>query len=156
MVKVEIREATEKDLPAVLSLCAQLNEENTPVLSAMETKRVFARIRSYPDCHVYVATADGEIIGTFTLLVMDHLAHGGAPSGIVEDVVVDPKVQGKGIGRQMMEFAMDRCKEKSCYKLTLSSNLKREAAHHFYQSLGFKKHGYSFVIEPAKKQALVS
>ena len=35
-----------------------------------------------------------------------------------------------------------------CYKMALSSNLKREAAHRFYDSLGFGRHGYSFLIEP--------
>jgi len=42
---------------------------------------------------------------------------------------------------------MQIAKEKGCYKLTLSSNLRREAAHAFYESLGFTKHGYSFLIE---------
>ena len=30
--------------------------------------------------------------------------------------------------------------------MALSSNLKREAAHAFYESLGFEKHGYSFRV----------
>ena len=46
-----------------------------------------------------------------------------------------------------MNFAMDRCKEKGCYKIALSSQFKREAAHKFYESLGFEKMGYSFVVE---------
>jgi predicted GNAT family acetyltransferase len=31
--------------------------------------------------------------------------------------------------------------------MTFSSNLNRQAAHRFYESLGFRKHGYSFRIE---------
>lgn len=156
-MKVQIREAVEKDLPAVLSLCAQLDVEDDQALSVKQARRIFARIKKrYPDCRIYVAVADGEIIGTFTLLFMDHLAHRGAPSGIVEDVVVHTKWQGKGMGKQMMHFAMDRCREKGCYKLVLSSNIKREAAHRFYQSLGFKKHGYSFVVELTRKKAAAS
>jgi hypothetical protein len=42
---------------------------------------------------------------------------------------------------------MKYSKEKGCYKMTLSSNLKRESAHAFYDSLGFKKHGFSFLVE---------
>ena len=35
-----------------------------------------------------------------------------------------------------------------CYKLALSSNRRRERAHAFYESLGFERHGVSFVIDP--------
>lgn len=88
-----------------------------------------------------------RIVGTFELLIMDNLAHRGQPSGVVEDVVVDSGLQSKGIGRLMMAFAMEICRKKGCYKMTLSSNLKRERAHQFYESLGFKKHGYSYLVE---------
>jgi GNAT superfamily N-acetyltransferase len=66
---------------------------------------------------------------------------------VVEDVAVSPSHQGKGIGRAMMAHALEECRKAGCYKLALSSNLKRENAHQFYESLGFKRHGYSFVIE---------
>jgi GNAT superfamily N-acetyltransferase len=46
----------------------------------------------------------------------------------------------------MMRRAMDECRQAGCYKLALSSNLKREAAHRFYEGLGFEKHGYSFWV----------
>ena len=91
----------------------------------------------------------GEIVGTFALLIMDNLAHKGTPSGIVEDVAVRSEWQGKGIGKQMMEYAIGQCKEAGCYKMALSSNSIRKNAHRFYESLGFKKHGYSFVLDIA-------
>ena len=78
---------------------------------------------------------------------MDNLAHQGAPSGVVEDVAVLNDLQGKGIGKLMMEFAMEKCKEAGCYKLVLSSNMKRTEAHAFYKSLNFEKHGFSFRID---------
>ena len=48
----------------------------------------------------------------------------------------------------MMAHAREQCRAAGCYKLALSSNLCREAAHLFYESLGFERHGYSFVIRP--------
>ncbi len=39
-----------------------------------------------------------------------------------------------------------RCQEAGCYKMSLSSNLKRAQAHAFYESIGFEKHGYSFWV----------
>jgi GNAT superfamily N-acetyltransferase len=47
-----------------------------------------------------------------------------------------------------MSHAKDQAKAAGCYKLALSSNRARHAAHAFYESLGFDQHGLSFVIEP--------
>lgn len=149
MVKVEIRKAEDEDLPAILSLYSQPDVDDGRALSLERAQKILARIRNYPDYRIYVAKAGEGIIGTFALLIMDNLAHMGAPSGIVEDVVVDPDWQGKGIGKQMMQFAVQRCRDMDCYKLALSSNLKREVAHRFYESLGFQKHGYSYFVELA-------
>jgi GNAT superfamily N-acetyltransferase len=104
-------------------------------------------MNSYPNYKVYVAKVDDVIVGTFALAVMDNLAHLGTRSGLIEDVVVKTDFQGKGIGKQMMEYSMEYCKRLGCYKVSLSSNLKRESAHRFYESLGYKKHGYSFLLE---------
>jgi GNAT superfamily N-acetyltransferase len=145
-VNLEIRAATETDLPSILALYVDV-EDGGPVLSIEEARSIFVRMKTYPDYTIYVAMLDGSIVGTFELLIMDNLAHMGAPSGVLEDVVVHRDWRGKGVGKQMVRFAMDRCRERGCYKLALSSNLKREAAHRFYDGLSFQRHGYSFVVE---------
>ena len=48
-----------------------------------------------------------------------------------------------------MRYAMDQAREAGCYKLVLSSNMRRERAHAFYESLGFTKHGFSFRVDLA-------
>lgn len=145
-MNLQIRAASEADLPSILALYVEV-EDDSRVLSIEKARSIFARMQSYPDYKVYVAMFGGSIVGTFALLIMDNLAHMGAPSGVVEDVVVQKDWRGKGVGKQMMRFAMDRCRERGCYKLALSSNLKREVAHGFYDGLGFQRHGYSFVVE---------
>jgi GNAT superfamily N-acetyltransferase len=141
-----IREADNRDLPGVLALYAQPDLDDGVVLPLHDAERIFARFARYPDYTLYVAEQRGRIVGSFALLIMDNLGHLGTPSAIVEDVVVGPVLHGRGIGRAMMRFAIERCREKRCYKLVLSSNAKREGAHAFYESLGFERHGYSFRI----------
>ena len=114
---------------------------------SLEAARVrFERYQEYPNYRIYVAELNQAIVGTFALIIVDSIAHSGQPFAVVEDVVVSEDCQGRGIGKRMMEFAMSRCKEFGCYKLTLSSHLKRQKAHSFYESLGFEKHGFSFFI----------
>jgi len=142
---IRIRRAGETDLPAVIRLQHQLGPHEPP-MSHDDAVAIFALMQSYPDNVVYVAEADGAIVGTFTLLVMDKLGH-GKPAGLVEDVVVDEAHRGTGIGAEMMRFAMEHCRQRGCYKLALSSNALRTGAHAFYERLGFQKHGLSFLID---------
>ncbi len=144
-MNIQIRQATKADLPAILNLYATVLDKGE-VLSIEQAETLFAKMAVYPNYKVYVAENEADIIGTFALLIMDNLAHVGTPSGVVEDVVVADQAQGKGIGKAMMNFAMERCKEVGCYKLVLSSNLKRHEAHAFYESLDFEKHGFSFRV----------
>jgi GNAT superfamily N-acetyltransferase len=141
-----IRDADRHDLPGVLALYAQPDLDDGIILPLHDAERIFARFARYPDYALYVAEQDGRIVGSFALLIMDNLGHLGAPSAIIEDVVVGPVLHGRGIGRAMMRFAMTRANEKHCYKLVLSSNAKRERAHKFYEQIGFERHGYSFRI----------
>lgn len=144
---VVIRKATEEDVEGVLGLLAQLGDPGESGLTVEEGRRILRRMATYPAYAVYVAEGEGRVVGTFALLVMDNLAHAGAPSAVVEDVCVDQAVRGQGIGRALMTFAMERARELGCYKLVLSSNQARIDAHRFYRSLGFVEHGLSFHVD---------
>lgn len=145
-MEIQIRDAAVEDLPAVLALLKQLDVGQDRDLSLVQASEIFEHVRTDPHYHVYVAVAQTQIVGTFALILISSIAHGGAPHGVVEDVVVHPDWRGHGIGQQMMRFAMARCREAGCYKMALSSHLSRENTHQFYESLGFEKHGFSFSV----------
>ena len=141
-----IRKATKNDLPDILNLYLQAGFDDQETLDLSSAEKILEQMHHYPCYDVYVAIQDEKVIGTFTLLIMNNLAHQGAPSGIVEDVVVSSDCRGQGVGKQMMAYAMKECQKAECYKLSLSSNIKREDAHHFYEKIGFEKHGYSYLV----------
>lgn len=145
---IRIQQASEADLPDILSLYASADMGEEPALSQEAARAMLAAFSRYPNYRLFVACNEQGVVGTYALLVMHNLAHGGAPSAIAEDVVVAPNQRGQGIGKQMMAHAMGEAQLAGCYKLALSSNMKRHAAHAFYDSLGFKRHGISFVVEP--------
>ncbi len=147
-MNVVIRRARESDVASILRLLVQLDGSNGTPLTVEEGIRILRKMANYPDYGVYVAeNVDGRMVGALALMVMDNLAHRGAPSAIVEDVCVDLDSRGRGVGRAMMEFAMKHAKERGCYKLSLSSNSERTGAHDFYRSLGFSQHGVSFCVD---------
>jgi ribosomal protein S18 acetylase RimI-like enzyme len=143
---ITIREAGEADLPAILQLYAQPEMDDGDVLPLDTARAIFRQFSAYPHYVLYVAEQGGRIAGSYALLVMDNLGHLGAPSAIVEDVVVAPSAQSQGIGQAMMRHALAEARLSGCYKLMLSSNAKRNRAHAFYEALGFERHGYSFRI----------
>lgn len=146
-MSVRVRQATAADLPSVLAMYAQPDMDNGQVLAIKEAEELLAQFSHYPNYRLFVACDANRVVGTFALLVMHNLAHQGTPSAIVEDVVVSDAHQSQGIGRVMMHHAMALAREAGCYKLVLSSNQKRQRAHAFYESLGFQRHGFSFLVE---------
>lgn len=91
---------------------------------------------------VYVVrSAEGRIIGSATLAVF-HSPTGKKAS--IEDVVVDPAHQGRGIGRRLVAHLIDEAKQMSPITLQLTSRPSREAANHLYQTLGFVRRETNF------------
>lgn len=156
---VIIREASNADLEAMLNLYNQADMDDGKALALSDAKALFDQVKSHPFYRFYVAITEQSrakstqpneshkrVIGVFGLLIMPNLGHQGAPSAIVEGVCVHPADQGTGVGRHMMQHAMDIARQHGCYKLALTSNIKRERAHAFYASLGFDQHGMSFQV----------
>ena len=146
MGEILIRDAREEDVARILEIYREAGVESES-FTAEEGRAHFGVFQRYPSYRIFVAIVDEEIAGTYELLIMDNLAKRGRKSGIVEDVAVSPRFQGRGIGRAMMLHAREQCRQAGCYKFVLSSGLKRAAAHDFYDAVGFERHGFSFKAE---------
>ena len=134
---LKIRQANEEDLNEVLRLYAQPDFDNGDVLPIEEARALYRRFFEYPDYKIYLAEIDGRVIGTFALLVMFNLGHCGAPSAIIEDIVVDPDMQGRGFGRDMMQAAMNMAREKNAINLSCRPMRAVHARIHFMKILVF-------------------
>ena len=143
-----IREATAADAGELTRLYRQLDDRSAKApVDELVVSRILARTRDYPGYRVLLAVEEGRVVGSLVLVILEMLGSRCAPEAIVEDVVVDAATRGKGIGRRMMAFAMEEAARNGCYKLVLSSNLERTGAHAFYESLGFRRHGFSFRVD---------
>lgn len=83
--------------------------------------------------------AGGPIVGTMQLMFTPSISFQGGKRCTVESVRVDEKYRGRGIGREMMLWAIDRAREKGCISIQLTTHNERTDAHRFYERLGFSK-----------------
>ena len=107
-------------------------------------------MQAHQGCNVYVAEIDGQVVGTFVLYILPNMTRHGRPAAMLENIVVDEANRGQGIGRVMLEHARDLAQAAGCYKLSLTSNAKRTAAHDFYRRCGMVQHGVSFPVYSVK------
>jgi ribosomal protein S18 acetylase RimI-like enzyme len=148
-IMVVVRKAVEKDIPRLLELYRQLeittsDEEENKQPTPDDYRKVFSSINSYPGMELVVAEDKGKIIGSLEIMVVPNLSHKGLPWALVENVIVDEALRRTGVGRQLMQYAINRAKIAGCYRISLSSNNSRTIAHKFYESLGFKDSSIGF------------
>ena len=138
---MRFRAAVIGDLGAIVRMLADdfLGQQRERLEDALQEcyVRAFGDIESEPNNELIVAELDGEIIGTLQLTYTPSLSHQGSKRCTVESVRVDEKHRGKGIGREMMRWAIARAKEKGCVSMQLTTHQDRTNAHRFYESLGF-------------------
>ena len=67
--------------------------------------------------------------------------------GLLEDLFVDEKVRGHGIGTILLRAAITEAKKRKLYKLIGTSRMSRERVHVFYEKYGFEKYGFEFRMD---------
>ncbi len=78
----------------------------------------------------------GTVVGMITVVVYEVIT---GKKAWAEDFVVDDRVQGKGIGRIMMEHAIQFAKAQKASALMLTSRPSRLAANGLYRKMGFEQ-----------------
>ncbi|MEW6043478.1 MAG: GNAT family N-acetyltransferase [Thermoproteota archaeon] len=136
MSEIIIRKITESDIDnGFLESLDSLRKASD--LDKQKAKFILNEIGKNPNHIIFVATQNGRVIGSTTLLIEQKFIHGGGKVGHIEDVVVSAKYQGKGVGESIIKFVLDYAKEQGCYKTILDCDDKVKP---FYEKLGFKMH----------------
>lgn len=76
----------------------------------------------------------GELVGTLTLVVV-HLLTGIRT--LIEDVVVDDRTRGRGVGAALVARALEHASAVGARTVDLTSRPTREAANRLYERAGF-------------------
>jgi GNAT superfamily N-acetyltransferase len=138
MTEVVIRDAAVADAPDLVRLIAAGSLD--PVEPDADLAPYAAALRDIVDHRhsvVLVAQVGPRVVGMCQLIAFRHLQQRGGLCGEIESMHVDPGVRSQGIGGVLLDAAVDRAREWGCYRIQLTSNVRREAAHRFYRRHGF-------------------
>lgn len=92
---------------------------------------------NHPTTEVFVLEEDSKIVGTIGLTERAIPSFG--LMGHIEDLVVDPSYRDKSYGQALLQYCIERAKEKNHKAIDLTSNPKRVAANSLYKKFGFQK-----------------
>jgi GNAT superfamily N-acetyltransferase len=138
---VVVRDALERDLPAIVALYADdelgSTREQPGEPLAEEYRRAFAAVSADPRTRLVVAEVDGELVGTLQLSFLPHLVRRGGERAQVEAVRVASSQRGSGLGRALLTWAVEQARARGCVLVQLTTDAARPDAHRFYESLGF-------------------
>lgn len=143
-----MRHAVESDIPTLVAMLLddELGQTRESADDLTPYREAFARVQQDPNTRLMVATIDGAIVGTLTLTVLHGLSRKGASRALVEAVRVRSELRSRGIGAQMMQWAMDEARRLGCSRMQLTSDVRRVDAHRFYERLGFAASHTGFSI----------
>lgn len=127
----EVKESTDSIVSSMKDLLSQLTSTSIDFNSS-----ALDEILNSISTKLFVALVEHNIVGTYTLVIFR------IPTGAtarIEDVVVEEKWRGKGIGKKMMKHAIELVKKEGIFKIELTSHHSRIEANKLYQSLGFEQ-----------------
>lgn len=137
------RNATPADLPFIIALIVEDSVVQTgddPADAAHpDYVNALREIDADPNQEMFVVEENGIPVGCFQLSYLPGLMRRGMKRGQIEVVHVAEGHRNRGLGGEMMRWAIERCRQHRCAMVQLTSNKKRLDAHRFYERLGFLK-----------------
>ena len=142
-LSMSIRRARRDDVGAIVGMLAddalgrarERIEDPLPVLYF----DAFDRVDRDPNLALVVAEEQGTVVGCLQLCVLPGLSSQGASRALIEDVRVASDRRSRGIGEQLVQWAIDEARARNCKLVELLTHQTRVDAQRFYERLGFQR-----------------
>lgn len=147
-----LRAAERDDVPVLVRLLADdvLGKDREKASESVDEGywRAFSTIDEDERQLLIVAETEGIVVGTMQLTFIQYLTFLGGERAQIEAVRVAHAYRGLGIGRRMLEWAIDLARSRGCHLVQLTTNRRREGARDFYESMGFEAthHGMKLML----------
>ena len=141
--RVQIRPARRDDVPAIVAMLADdalgRGRERLDDPLPPSYFRAFEAVERDPNIRLMVAQDEGgEVVGCLQLCILPGLSSQGASRALIEDVRVASRCRSRGIGEQLVRWAVAEARGKGCRLVELLTHNTRVDAQRFYARLGFQ------------------
>jgi ribosomal protein S18 acetylase RimI-like enzyme len=140
---VKIRAARSNDVAAIVAMLADdaLGRGRERVEDPLPPSylQAFERVERDPNIQLVVAEGEGgEVIGCLQLCILPGLSSQGASRALIEDVRVASRHRSRGIGEQLVQWAVAEAQGQGCKLVELLTHNTRVDAQRFNTRLGFQ------------------
>lgn len=139
--EITFREAVEQDLERIVKMLSDdllgSKRERYELPLPSSYVKAFKAIEADPNNELMLACYESKIVGVQQITFTPYITHQGGWRATVEGVRISSDVRGMGVGSKMIEFAIQRAKERGCHLIQLTTDKQREDALRFYERLGF-------------------
>jgi GNAT superfamily N-acetyltransferase len=138
-----IRPACREDVAAIVAMLADDHLGRArewveqPLPSAYYD--AYERVASNSNLELVVAEEAGIVVGCLQLCILAGLSSQGASRALIEDVRVASSRRGRGIGEQLVQWAVGQARVRGCKLVELLTHNTRVDAQRFYERLGFSR-----------------
>jgi N-acetylglutamate synthase-like GNAT family acetyltransferase len=142
MQDILIRKANESDLPAIRELLDDLIGalDNTEGIDIEIALRICSHLMHDASSHFLVADMNATAVGLINFTIRRTVLH-RSPSALINELVVARDYRRKGVGRQLVLAAIQRCKALGCCEVEVSTEKTNVKARDFYRQCGFEEKG---------------
>ena len=141
--QITLRPARRDDVAAIIAMLADdhLGRARERLENPLPTLYydAFERLRRDPNIQLMVAEEGGNVVGCLQLCILPGLSSQGASRGLIEDVRVASDRRSRGIGEQLVQWAVGEARNKGCKLVELLTHHTRTDAQRFYERLGFAR-----------------
>ncbi|XUJ36066.1 N-acetyltransferase family protein [Bradyrhizobium japonicum] len=138
---VSIRPARREDVAAIVAMLADdhLGRARERVEDPLPASyyQAFERVERDQNLTLVVAESEGRVVGCLQLAILPGISTQGGIRGLLEDVRVASDCRSRGIGEQLVQWAVAEAKARGCDLVELLTHQTRTDAQRFYKRLGF-------------------
>jgi GNAT superfamily N-acetyltransferase len=145
---MNIREIQYGELNKLLSLYVYLHENDDKLPNFETIKGVWEQIKSDRNIKYFGVFESNELLSSCTIILVPNLTRSCRSYGLIENVVTNVEYRKRGLGKAVLEKALEFAWENNCYKVMLMTGRLDEETFKFYESVGFNRQSkQAFIIK---------
>jgi GNAT superfamily N-acetyltransferase len=141
-MEIIIREVEERDYNDVLMIWN--NELGNKSFTSENIASHHDGFKDNENYKAFVAEMDGCVVGIVYIMQYIPWGVGQGKQFWVQGIAVKNDMQGKGIGKKMLEHIEKYGRQKDVKYITLNTGVHRTSAHAFYERNGYSSGNYCF------------